>query len=216
MHGVSKNAVSNTEAPNKIATMSAIASTILAHKILVAIAVASLAVSGGVVATSNATLFGQGGNNVGTMSFTVNPSVNVTSLADLNFGTLNPGQSANQTSTARVDVTSSGNYTLYIENKYLLEDIFSAFSVNVTGLGSSPVVLNLYHPWQESSLSAGTYNLTITAQLTVRSMIGQSINETNLPFLGMSIYPPFHVMPEPPEPSPIPYLHNSTSVKDHN
>jgi hypothetical protein len=154
-------------------------SAILAHKFLVAIALASVTTTGSIVAVTG------GLNPVGTMSFTVNSTVNVTSLAKLNLGTLNPGDTKTFTSAATVDVTTSGNYTLSLMSRGLLHDVFKSFSVTVEGLGSSPITLNFTHPQERVSLQSGTYNLTITGQLTVRSDIDHTVTATDVPFLGL-------------------------------
>ncbi|MGI0079125.1 MAG: hypothetical protein ACRECH_05835 [Nitrososphaerales archaeon] len=174
--------------------MSAIASTILAHKFLVALAIASLTVTGGAVAV------GTSANQIGTMSFTVNSSINVVSLANMDFGNLNPGQSSTYTSSAKVNITSSGNYTLFLENGELIDQVFSSFNVNVAGLGSSPVIISTNHPWAVFQATKGVYSVTVTVLLTVDKEIGHSISVTNAPFLGLSTYPP-HIEPMPPVPA---------------
>ena len=172
--------------------MSAIASTVIAHKFIVAILVASIAVGGGVVAVSNSS------NTVGTLTVTVNPGFQITSLANLDFGNLGAGQTATMKSTASVSVTSAGNYTLFLQHKDLLQRLFSGFVVNVSGFGSKVITLSLEHWWTEFNVSTtGTYKLSITVMVTVSNEISQSITATNLSFLGMTTFPPHPVPPVP-------------------
>jgi hypothetical protein len=173
--------------------MSAIASTVIAHKFIVAILVASIAVSGGAIAVSNSS------NSLGTMTVTVNPSFQITSLANLDFGNLSAGQTSTMTSTAQVSVTSAGNYTLFLQHQDFFRRIFSNLVVNVSGFGSKVITLNLEHWWTEFNVStSGTYKLSVTVMVTVSSEIPQSITVTNLSFLGITTFPPHHV-PTAPE-----------------
>lgn len=172
--------------------MSAIASTIVAHKFLVAIAIASLTITGGAIAV------GTSANTVGTMSFTVNSSVGVVSIANMDFGNLTAGQSKTFTSTAKVNITSNGNYTLYLENTQILDNAFSSFDANVTGLSASTIMLSLDNPWARFNATSGVYDVTISLRLTVNSEIGHILTVNNSPFLGISTYPPSHIEPMPP------------------
>ncbi len=172
-------------------TMSAIASTIVAHKFLIAIALASLTVTGGTIAVESSA------NTAGTMSFTVNSSINVVSIANMNFGNLSSSQSKTFTTTAKIDITSGGNYTLFLENMKILDYAFSSFNVNVTGLGSNAIMLSLYHPWAEFNTSSGVHTVTVNVDLTVNNEIGNTLNVSNSPFLGISTYPPYHIEPMP-------------------
>ena len=179
--------------------MSAIASSVIAHKFLLALAITSLTITGGAIAV--------GANTLGTMSFTVNSSVNVVSIANMNFGNLSPGQSSTFTSTAKVTMASGGNYTLFLENNELLNSVFSSFDVSVSGFPSTaPIILSLDHPWARFSASAGTYTLTVQVSLTVNGEIGHSMTVSSEPFLGLSTFPPYPIGPMPPVPvSPVPY-----------
>ena len=162
-----------------------IASAILAHKFVLALLVGSVVVSGGAMAVENSA------NTVGTMSFTVNSSINVTSLADLNLGTLNPGQTASFSSSANVNFASTGNYTIFLTNEDMLRQVFSAFSVNVSGLTKTgDIMLSLDHPWQEFNVTGGSHSLGINVQVTVNNEMSHSVTVTKASFLGLSTYPP--------------------------
>ena len=174
--------------------MSAIASTIVAHKFLVALTIASLTITGGAIAV------GTSANTVGTMSFTVNSSVGVVSISNMDFGNLTSGQSKTFTSMAKVDITSSGNYTLFLENMQDLNYAFSNFNVNITGLSSNKVMLSLDHTWAEFNASSGVHDVTVSVGLAVNSEIDHSLNISNTPFLGIGTYPPYHIEPMPPIP----------------
>ncbi len=159
-----------------------IVSAIAAHKIM-ALIIATIAVTGGAFAVSSSA------STIGTMSFSVNSPITVTSLASLNLGTLNPGETKTMTSSASVNVTSSGNFTLFLQNRELIDEVFSSFSVNITGLSSSPIVLSLEHPAQVVSLVAGTYKVTVTVMLTVSTEIEHSLTVSNVSFLGLGTFP---------------------------
>lgn len=180
--------------------MSAIALTIIAHKFLVALAITSLTVTGGAIAV------GTSANQVATMTFTVNSSINVVSIANMDFGNLSAGQSSTFTSAAKVNITSSGNYTLFLENRELIDQVFSSFTVSVTGLGSSPAILSEYHPWAVFKASSGIHTVTVTVKLTLSNEIGQSVTVKDAPFLGLSVYPPYvERMP------PVPAVHHENN-----
>ena len=89
-------------------------SAIVAHKFAAALIIASLAISGGAVAEVSNGMHQS--NTVGEMNFTINPAFNVTSLASLNLGTLTEGQTGTMSSTATVNFTSAGNYTIGLVN----------------------------------------------------------------------------------------------------
>jgi hypothetical protein len=161
-----------------------IVSAIVAHKVMAAIVVASLVTSGGVVAVAS-----NHSNVLGELSFTINPSyTNVTSLASLKLGTLTPGQTGTQSSTAEVNFTSVGMYGVTLVNTPLLYEAFSTFNVTITGLGTSPVTLSLNHSSQSANVtSTGIDNLTISVVYTVStgSGIEHGITAANAPFIEL-------------------------------
>jgi hypothetical protein len=161
-----------------------IVSAIAAHKVAAALIMASLAMSGGVVAVAN-------GNHqssvVGEMSFTINPAFNVTTLASLNLGTLSGGQTGTMSSTAAVDFTSTGNYTIGYVNTGLLHQAFSSFNVTVIGLGNQ-INLTLSHSLQTFKISStGSDSLKISVSYTVNSVgsYEHGVTVTNEPFLQL-------------------------------
>jgi hypothetical protein len=169
--------------------MSAIASAIVAHKFLVALAIASLTVTGGAIGVATSA------NTFGTMSYAVNSSINVVSIAKMNFGNLTAGQSKTFSTTAKVDIASDGNYSLFLENAQILYNTFSSFNVNVSGLASNTITLSMDHPWERFNASSGMHVVTVTVGLTVESEVGNTFSVSNAPFLGISVYPPYHIEP---------------------
>lgn len=162
-----------------------IVSAIAAHKLVAALIIGSLAVSGGMVAASNGN---HQSNTLGEMSFTINPAFNVTTLASLNLGTLSSGQTGSMSSTATVDFTSTGNYTVGLVNIGLLHSVFSSFNVTVTGLGNQ-VNLTWSHTSQTVNItSKGTDNLKILVAYTVSGVgtFEHGMTVTDAPFLQLS------------------------------
>ncbi|MEM0075852.1 MAG: hypothetical protein QXV84_05855 [Conexivisphaerales archaeon] len=164
-----------------------IVGSILAHKFLVAIVLASM-VAGGVVSNLN---------TVATMSFTVNSGISVTSIASMNFGNLSPGESKDFTSTATINVVTPNNYTIFLTNRGILHDIFSNFTVVITGLGQQKIVLNLEHESQTVNLPAGSYSVTITVSLTVKNNIDHTVTVQNASFLAIGLHPAAEIPPAP-------------------
>ncbi|MCL5068590.1 MAG: hypothetical protein M1368_09605 [Thaumarchaeota archaeon] len=161
-------------------------SAIMAHKFAAALIIASLAISGGAVAEVSNGMHQS--NTVGEMNFTINPAFNVTSLASLNLGTLTGGQTGTMSSTATVNFTSAGNYTIGLVNTELLHSVFSTFNVTITGLGSHQANLTLSHMWQTVDItSKGVYTLKISVVYAVSSNIStdHGITVTNAPFLEL-------------------------------
>jgi hypothetical protein len=156
-----------------------LASAIKTHKLLVSLIIGSLAVSAGVAAAVN-----QG--TLGTLSFTVNSGFNITSLANLNLGTITAGQTVTSTSTATVTINTPGTYRLFLDNTKLLHEVFSSFSVTITGFGNGFVTLDLTHEALPVTLAAGTYTVTVGLNAVVRTDIDHSITVTAVPFLGLS------------------------------
>lgn len=170
--------------------MSTLIGGILAHKLILAIALSTLAASGGTYA---AVYWSNSGTTIGQVSFSVSAPVYVISMANLNLGSLSPGQSVTMATTAEVNLTSSGNYTVFLSNTYLLDQVFSNFQVNVTGLATSPVVLSLTSQQETIELSSGVYTVGVNVTAAVSSYFGHSITVTNLSFLEMKygyiVYP---------------------------
>jgi hypothetical protein len=161
-----------------------IVSAIAAHKLAAALIVASLAMSGGMVAASDGS---HHSNVVGEMSYTINPAFNVTTLASLNLGNLSSGHTGTVSSTAAVDFTSTGNYTIGFVDMGLLHHTFSSFNVTVTGLGNQ-INLTLSHPSQTFKISStGSDSLKISVAYTVSSLgsYEHGITVTNEPFLQL-------------------------------
>jgi hypothetical protein len=187
-----------------------VVSAIVAHKFAAALIAISLVTSGGAVAVASN---GHISNVVGELSFVINPSyVNVTSLASLNLGTLTPGQTGTQSSTAKVNVTDSGSYGISLVNTELLHDAFSVFNVTIIVSGPvatpvTPVTLSLNHPTQSLTFTTGGIDaLSISVLYTVNtgSSIQRGITASNAPFLEL-----ISVIPVPtPQTSTI---HTSTS-----
>lgn len=182
-----------------------IVSAIVAHKLVAAVVIASLVTSGGAVAVASNT--GHISNVVGALSFTINPSyVNVTSLASLNLGTLTAGQTGTQSSTAKVNVTSSGTYSITIVNTELLHDAFSVFNVTINGLGSTAIVLSFNHLSQSVTVSSsGVDSLTVAVLYTVNTgtSIQRGVTVTNAPFLEF--------VANVPIPTPVTTTHSTTT-----
>lgn len=178
--------------------MSTIIGGILAHKLILAIALSTLAVSGGAY-----TAWSYSGTTIGQVSFSVSAPVYVISMASLNLGSLSPGQSVNMATNAKVNLTSSGNYTVFFSGTCTLDEVFSNFQVNVTGLTTSPVILNLSSQQVTITLSSGVYTLGVKVTATVNSYLEYSITVTNLSFLEMKYgyfaYPMPYPMPQTPQ-----------------
>ena len=162
-----------------------IVSAIAAHKLAAALIVGSLAISGGAFAASANGNHQQ--NTVGEMSFTINPAFNVTTLASLNLGTISSGQTGTMSSSAAINFTSTGNYTINLVNLPLLHRVFSSFNVTVTGLGSQDN-LSLSQPTQRINISSiGVYNAKVTVTYAVgdTNEFTQGLTVTNTPFLQL-------------------------------
>lgn len=163
-----------------------IVSAIVAHKFVAALLVASLVTSGGAVAVSTNSHIS---NVVGELSFIIKPSqTNVTQLASLNLGTLVAGETGTDSSTAIVNVTSTGTYGMALENTAILHEVFGVFNVTITGFGGSTIVLSLVHPTQSVTISStGLDTLGVSVLYAVSSgpTISRGITVSNAPFLEL-------------------------------
>lgn len=162
-----------------------IVSAIAAHKLAAALIIGSLAISGGAAAASTNGNHQQ--NTVGEMSFTINPAFNVTTLASLNLGTLSLGQTGTMSSSATINFTSTGNYSLSLVDIGFLRSVFGSFNVTVTGLGSQDN-LSLSQPIQQINISStGIYTAHVTLTYTVRDTnpFVHGTTVTNAPFLQL-------------------------------
>jgi hypothetical protein len=169
-----------------IIVKNSLASAIRAHKLLAGLILGSLVASAGVTAAANE-------GTLGTLSFTVNSGFNITSIANLNLGTLNPGQTITMTSTATITISSPGGYKLFLQSSELLHEVFSSLSVTVTGLGGGFTTLDLTHESQTGTLTAGTYSVTVTVNAVVNTNLDHSVTATAIPFLGLvQLHPETH------------------------
>ena len=106
---------------------------------------------------------------------------NTSSAANLNLGTLSPGENGSATATTTVHVSNGTTYKFQLEKEDRIGSTFSNFAVSVAVNGNT---YNLTCERNDShvNLSAGTYTFTVHLNYTVRSEV-QSLNKTGVAFL---------------------------------